>query len=79
MNAKEFVEAFGELSPEDQSTVLKELRAGPEERSESGCCPGPMVEEVKQMLKQMESSGDPMRMCEEMMRQCREEPSSCSS
>ena len=79
MDVKEFVESFGALSPEDQAAVLEELGARRSGQPESGCCPRPMKEKVEQMRRQLESSGDPMAMCAELMRLCHEKLSSCST
>ncbi len=71
MNREEFIAAFEKLSPEDRQAVLAGIIAkGSSEESSESCCSGEMKEHMTEMFAKMESSGNPMAMCQEMMRMC---------
>jgi len=68
MDAKQILEAFAELSPEDQRTVRAAIAAegGPSSKSkEGGSCEG-MAASMTEMMEKMKSCSDMMAMCEEM-------------
>ena len=76
MKTEDLIEAFREMSPEDQATIRAELLSN---GTEKGCCSGPEMEQLKQMMSKMQKSKNPMAMCMEMMRMCHEKMSSGSA
>lgn len=70
MTREEFLQAFRDMSPEDQGAIRAEL-AAPE--TQPACpCPPAMKQHVTEMVDKMESSEDPAGACQEMMRMCHE-------
>ncbi len=65
MKTKDFIEAFREMSPEDQATIHAALLSNGAER---GCCSEPEKDQLAQMMSKMQKSRNPMAMCMEMMR-----------
>ena len=76
MKTKDFTKAFQEMSPEDQATIRAELLSN---GTEKGCCSGPEMEQLGQIMGKMQKSRNPMAMCMEMMRMCHEKMSSGSA
>lgn len=73
MTREEFVTAFEALSPEDRQAVLAEVIAKGTPKEATECCgSGPMKDHLSEMMEKMESSENPMAMCQEMMRMCSE-------
>lgn len=73
MNREEFVAAFQNLSAEDRQAVLAEIIAkGSSEETRQCCSSGQMKDHMSEMMQKIESSENPMAMCQEMMRMCSE-------
>ena len=80
MKAEDFVTIFAQLSADDQQAVRSQILST---GSEPGCCSGAMKEHLFGMMQKMEASEDPMALCQEMVRMCKEKmttsaPSGCS-
>lgn len=70
MTRKEFLQAFRDMSPEDQEAIRTELAAL---ETQPACpCPPAMKQHVMEMVEKMQTSEDPAGACQEMMRMCRE-------
>ena len=73
MKIEEIIQGFGELSEEDQVRVRAELLGKPgAEGAAPSCCSEAMKQHMGEMMAKMESSENPMAMCQEMMRMCQE-------
>jgi hypothetical protein len=69
MNVEEVWKGYEGLSADDQRAIGVRIIGG---GMGEACCPGPMKEHLRGMMKTMESSEDPLAMCQEMMRMCME-------
>ena len=76
MKTEDLIEAFREMSPEDQATIRAELLSN---GTEKGCCSGPEMEQLGQIVSKIQKSKNPMAMCMEMMRMCHGKMSSGSA